>query len=150
MPTTIQFYHLLHTPLMRALPKLMEKMLEQNGRAVVLTDSPASAQALSDALWANDPASFLPNGTARDAMPEEQPIYITWTPENPNGATVLVVTDGSQPEGVDAYGKVLDMFDGTDPAAVAAARTRWSAYKQAGHTLSYIKQQPGGGWKAEA
>lgn len=149
MTTSVQFYHLLHTPLERALPKLMEKMLETGAKAVVLTDSQSSALALSDALWASDPASFLPHGTAKDAHPESQPIYLTWTQENPNGADILVVTDGSQIEGVANYRKLLDMFDGNDPEAVAKARVRWGAYKDAGFGMSYIKQQPGGGWKAE-
>jgi len=150
MTTSIQFYHLLHTPLARALPKLMEKMLEQQGRAVVMASSERAAQQLADALWTSDPASFLPNGTAKEPHRESHPIYITWKSENPNGADILVVTDGSTPEDLSPYRKLLDMFDGTDPEAVAAARRRWAQYKEAGHALSYIKQQPGGGWKAEA
>jgi DNA polymerase-3 subunit chi len=148
--TTIQFYHLLHTPLARALPKLMEKMLEQNSRAVVLTGSQSVAQALADALWAGDPASFLPNGMANEGNKESQPIYITWKAENPNDADVLVITDGSQIDDFEGFRKVLDMFDGANPQEVAKARERWTAYKDAGHDLTYIKQQPSGGWKAEA
>lgn len=147
---SIQFYHLLHTPLPRALPKLMEKMLASGSKAVVLTGSQASASALSDALWSYDPASFLPHGTAAEAHPESQPIYVTWKTENPNGADVLVITDGSQHDAFEGYGKVLDMFDGSDAECVAKARQRWATYKEAGHQLTYIKQQPGGGWKAEA
>ena len=147
--TSIQFYHLLHTPLVRALPVLMEKMLERGSRAVVLVESQSAAQALADALWTHDASGFLPNGTAAEASPESQPIYITWKQENPNNADILVVTDGSAIEGVEDFAKLLDMFDGNDPESVARARTRWAAYKTSGHTLHYYKQQPGGGWKAE-
>jgi DNA polymerase-3 subunit chi len=38
------------------------------------------------------------------------------------------------------------MFDGNDPAAVEAARQRWSAAKSAGHSLTYW-QQTGAGWE---
>jgi DNA polymerase-3 subunit chi len=38
------------------------------------------------------------------------------------------------------------MFDGNDPAAVAAARDRWRAAKAAGHALTYWQQTDRGGW----
>ncbi|MEK9645835.1 MAG: DNA polymerase III subunit chi, partial [Alphaproteobacteria bacterium] len=99
--TDISFYHLVHTPLERALPKLMEKVLESGARAVVRTGSSERAEAVSGALWTFDPASFLPHGTARDGSPEEQPIWITPDDENPNGANILVLTDGMQASGFD-------------------------------------------------
>ena len=30
---------------------------------------------------------------------------------------------------------------------VAAARTRWTAYKDAGHAVKYWQQKPEGGWE---
>lgn len=149
MATTIQFYHLLSTSRARAVPKLMEKMLSSGQRAVLLLGSDAELKAMSDALWANDPASFLPHGTARDGHTSEQPIYLSLTDENPNGAQILCVLDGSLPASVTNYSKLLDVFDGNSEAETAAARTRWAHYKAAGFALQYIKQQPGGGWKVE-
>ncbi len=145
--TDISFYHLVHTPLERALPKLMEKVLESGARAVVRTGSSERAEAVSGALWTYDPASFLPHGTARDGSPEEQPIWITPDDENPNGANILVLTDGMQASGFDGYDRCLEMFDGRDDEAVAAARTRWSKYKADGHTLTYWQQTESGGWE---
>jgi DNA polymerase III subunit chi len=40
----------------------------------------------------------------------------------------------------------LDLFDGNDEAALAAARRRWAAAKAAGHALSYW-QQGARGWE---
>jgi DNA polymerase-3 subunit chi len=48
------------------------------------------------------------------------------------------------------YEKFLDMFDGTDAAQLEAARKRWSAYKEAGHSLVYWKQNAKGGWEEGA
>ena len=148
--TEIQFYHLLTTPMHRALPKLMEKALASGGRSVVLVNAEAVAEQLDQALWDYDPNRFLPHGTMKDPQPERQPIYITTRAENPNGATILVVTDGSQCEQFDGFHKVLDLFDGHDEQAVTQARTRWQAYKDAGLRLNYIQQQKGGGWKSMA
>ncbi len=148
--TTIQFYHLRSTTRERAVPKLMEKALQTGSRVVVIANSDASLKTLSEALWVNDPASFLPHGAAKDAMAAEHPIVLTLADVNPNNADILCVLDGVSPESLPSYAKVLDVFDGSNDDEVASARARWTRYKDAGHKLQYVKQQPGGGWKIEA
>lgn len=150
MATTVQFYHLLSTSRERAVPKLMEKALASGSKVVMLLDSDSALKSMSDALWTSNPDGFLPHGTAREPHAADQPILLTLTDSNPNGADILCVLDGSMPESVSQYSKLLDVFDGNDDTAVAAARARWSAYKERGFALNYVKQQPGGGWKIEA
>jgi DNA polymerase-3 subunit chi len=147
--TTISFYHLLSTSRERAVPKLMEKALASGAKVVMLAGSDAVLKSMSDALWSNDAASFLPHGGARDGHKEQQPIYLTLTDENPNGAEILCILDGSTPASLTTYTKVLDVFDGSNEDEVAAARERWKAYKAQGLALQYVKQQQGGGWKIE-
>lgn len=146
----IQFYHLLSTPLERALPKLMEKALAAGLRGVVVADSEESLRQMDEALWSADAASFLPHGTAKDDAPQRQPIYLSLTEENPNAANMLVLTGGSLPEDAGAYERVLDVFDGHDPQALQAARERWKTYKETEHELQYIQQQKDGSWKRQA
>lgn len=148
--TDISFYHLLHTPLERALPKLMEKVRDSGARAVIRTGSAERTESICGVLWTYDPASFLPHGTARDGNAAEQPIWITPDDENPNGATILVLTDGMTSSRVAAFDRCLDMFDGRDDSAVSAARERWSAYKSDGHSLAYWQQTQAGGWEKKA
>jgi DNA polymerase-3 subunit chi len=147
--TTISFYHLLSTSRERAVPKLMEKALASGAKVVILSSTEAQLKTMSDALWSNDAASFLPHGGARDGHAQEQPIYLTLADENPNGAEILCILDGSTPASLTTYTKVLDVFDGSNEEEVAAARTRWAAYKAQGLALQYVKQQPGGSWKIE-
>lgn len=147
--TTIQFYHLLSTSRERAVPKLMEKALASGARMVMILDGDAALKTMSDALWSNDPAGFLPHGGPRDGHAAKQPIYLTLVDENPNAAEVLCVLDGSLPASAPTYKKLLDVFDGNDAEAVTRARTRWAHYKAQGFALQYVKQQPGGGWKVE-
>jgi len=147
--TTVQFYHLLSTTRERALPKLMQKALASGSRVVMLMNDDATLKRISDALWSNDPASFLAHGSPRDGHAQEQPIYLTLTDENPNNADILCVLDGALPESVGTYAKLLDVFDGSNEEEVAAARQRWAHYKTQGYALQYVKQQPGGGWKIE-
>lgn len=149
MTTSIQFYHLLHTPLERALPKLLERVLSQGSRALVRTGSEAEAEKLCELLWTFDPAGFIPHGTKKDGRENEQPIFLTASHDNPNGADILILTDGSSAEDAASFTKVLDMFDGTDDAAVLSARGRWKSYKDLGVELTYYKQQPSGGWEKQ-
>jgi len=148
--TRIGFYHLTRWPLEQALPRLLEKVLASGLRAVVLAGSPERVQALSDRLWTYQPDSWLPHGCARDGEAASQPVWLTHEDENPNGATVLVACDGAVPQAVEGFARCLDMFDGTDPQAVAAARTRWKRWKEEGHVLAYYQQSESGGWVEKA
>ncbi len=145
--TQIGFYHLLHTPLEAALPRLLSKALDQGMRALVMAASPERVKTLDGALWTYDQNSFLPHGTAKEGRPEEQPVYLTSHEENPNGASLLVLTDGVEHGSVGAFERCLDMFDGNDAQAVAAARDRWKRLADAGHDLTYDQQSDQGGWE---
>lgn len=144
--TEIRFYHLRTTALERALPQLLEKILGRGDRAVVMAGSPERVAALDTALWTYDDRSFLPHGSKRDGFAEEQPIWLTVAPENPNGAKVLVLADGAVAE-VGGWPMVLEIFDGNSDDAVAAARERWKVHKAAGHELTYWKQDEQGRWE---
>ena len=148
--TEIGFYHLQRTPLEKALPRLLAKALDAGMRAVVVAGSNERVEALDAALWTFDQGSFLPHGTADDGNADQQPVFLTTVEENPNGATLLVCTDGVEPAFLDSFQRCLDLFDGNDEAAVEAARERWRRLKEAGHDLAYWQQTPQGGWEKKA
>jgi len=142
----IAFYHLSSTPLERSLPKLLERARTQGHRIVVRAASPERVEHLSTTLWTYEEASFLPHGSARDGNTAVQPIWLTNSSENPNGASLLVVVDGVEPEDVGSYARCADLFDGNDAGAVEAARARWRRAREAGHALTYW-QQTASGWE---
>ena len=86
----------------------------------------------------------------RMATPKPSPVWLTTEDENPNGAQVLFLTDGTDTERLADYALCADLFDGTDDAAVTAARSRWSARKEAGHEVTYWRQTESGGWEQAA
>jgi len=129
------------------LPLLLEKVLARGDRAVVMASSDERVAALDSALWTYDDRSFLPHGTVRDGNAEEQPVWLTSSDENPNGAKVLVLTDGAAAADLSAWTLVLEIFDGNSDDTVAAARARWKAHKDAGHALTYWKQDGQGRWE---
>ena len=145
--TDIAFYHLQGSSLESALPKLLEKTLEAGKRAVVMAGSEDRVEALNGVLWTFQQDSWLPHGSPRDGNAEAHPVWLTIDDENPNGAAFLFLTDGATSANVGDYERCFELFDGNDPAAVEAARGRWSGYKDAGHALTYWQQSETGRWE---
>jgi DNA polymerase-3 subunit chi len=142
----IGFYHLLSTPLDRALPRLLERARAQGYRILVRAASAERIEHLNALLWTYDEASFLAHGSARDGNPASQPIWLSAGQDNPNDAAMLVLVDGIEAEDLASFARCADFFDGNDPAAVAAARERWRRAAASGHTLTYW-QQTEAGWE---
>lgn len=145
---SVQFYHLTSSPLERALPKLLEKALAAGFMSQVAVGSDEMAEQLNQLLWTYDPNSFLPHGTKKDGHAAEQPVLLVTEIEAEHPAKALFVTDGRMPQGAEKFERILDIFDGGNPEAVAAARQRWTAYKNAGHGVSYMQQTENGWQKA--
>lgn len=146
--TEIGFYHLTRSDLRHALPQLLARTLAANKRALVLCPDAGTVTTLDQALWqADDP--WLPHGTPADGDADMQPIWLATDDAAPNAATFLFLVTGATTPRLDAFERVFDLFDGNDEAAVAAARTRWTAGKDAGHALTYWQQGPRG-WENKA
>lgn len=146
----VSFYHLLREPLERALPKLLEKALERDMRAVIRCTDPDRLNTLNRLLWTYDQGSFLPHGSEADGHADLQPVYLTLKDENPNGANLLVLVDGAESPSLEHYDRCLDLFDGNDDGAVAAARERWKKVKRSGFPATYWRQSETGKWEKQA
>lgn len=147
--TEVSFYHLERSSLEAALPKLLEKVLAAGLKAVVKLGSGERAEALNAHLWTYEQGSFLPHGAAADGSAAEQPIWLTAGDDNPAGASVLVLADGAESGLMAGFDRCLEMFDGRDDAALAAARAHWKAYKDQGFALTYLRQTAAGGWEKQ-
>ena len=143
----VGFYHLLHSPLERALPKLLEKVLERGHRAIVLAGSNERVEILNTILWTYEENSWLPHGSASDGPPEAQPIFLTAEEENLNGADVLVTVDNRNPTKTQGFVRIIDMFEGQSDDLVLDARRRWQNYKDLGFKMIYWQQSETGNWE---
>lgn len=148
--TEIRFYHLQYQALEQALPALLNKALGTGKRIVVKASDKARVKALNEQLWTYRPDSFLPHGSADDGFSSDQPVYLTYEDENPNGAAVLILTDGAKSAIMDQFDLCCEMLNGRDDAQVKAARGRWKAYQEAGHDITYWQQSDTGGWEKKA
>jgi DNA polymerase-3 subunit chi len=136
-------------PLERVLPSLLERTLERGWRAVVQSASTERLEALDLALWTYTDESFLPHGTARDGNPDVQPIFLTTSDDNPNGAGVRFLVDGAEAASFENMARLVYLFDGRDPEATGKARQQWQAAKAAGCTVTYWRQSESGRWEKQ-
>ena len=149
--TEIRFYHLTRRSLEEVLPVMLERTLVRDGkRAVVMAGSAERVEHLNAHLWTYNDRGFLPHGSQADGAAELQPIWLTDSDENPNGSTVLFLTDGAVSNAVEDYDLVCTLFDGRDADAVARAREQWRAYQAGDHDLTYWQQTDAGGWQQKA
>ncbi len=146
----VTFYELIATSCEKTLPRILEKVYESGLKAVVRTTS-ERLKAIDAAMWTYTTMGFLPHGSMRD--PSEflthQPIWLTAAEDNPIDATVLVMT--TQVYATDAHGdafeRLVDIYDGNDPASVQTARERMISYKTAGNEVELWKQTLKGTWE---
>jgi DNA polymerase III subunit chi len=148
--TEILFYHLKGQRLEQVLPPLLQKSLERGWRVVVQASSEERVDALDAHLWTWRDDAFLPHGTCRDSEAAEQPIVLTASGENPNGAAVRFLVDGANLiADVTNYQRIVLLFDGDDPEAVEIARARWSDAKTSGAEVTYWKADENGRWQRQ-
>lgn len=144
--TELLFYHLQSQPLERVLPSLLERSLDRGWRVIIQCASEERVEALDAHLWTFRDESFLPHGTHKDSA-ADQPVLLTIHDDNPNRASVRFLLDGTPvPPDANAYERVVLLFDGGDPDAVAAARERWKAAKAEGLAVTYWQADEQGRW----
>lgn len=146
----IWFYHLERSTLEQVLPGLLEKTRERGWRALVRAADERLIDEIDERLWTWRDDSFLPHGLASGADAERQPILLTDSSENPNGAQALFIVDGSELGDTKGFERCFIIFDGRDETALAGARVRWKSLKDQGAELAYWKQSPDGRWEKAA
>jgi len=146
--TEVLFYHLQRQPLERVLPTLLEKSLERGWRVLVQAATEERVEALDAHLWTYRDDAFLPHGTHKESATALQPVLLTVNDDNPNGAQVRFLIDGAPvPADAETYQRIVLLFDGEDPDAVATARSRWTEAKARGFDVTYWQTDEQGRWK---
>jgi DNA polymerase-3 subunit chi len=146
--TEVLFYHLQGGTPETVLPTLLEKSLERGWRVAVQAGSDERIEALDAHLWVYRDDSFLPHGSYREGTAAQQPILLTLGEDNRNNASVRFLIDGvAVPADASAYARLVLLFDGDDPDAVAAARLHWTRSKAQGFEVTYWQQSAQGRWE---
>lgn len=145
--TEIWFYHLERSSLDDVLPGLLDRTLGRGWRALVKASDRRRLEDLDERLWSWRDDAFLAHGLADEPHAERQPILLSESGENLNGAQALFIVDGSDLGPTQGYSRCFILFDGRDEAATQAARGRWKALREAGANLAYWKQDGDGRWE---
>lgn len=143
----VRFYHLIGSKAAQVVPKLLEKTLQRDKRALVKLPDEDAVQTWNEALWKYEQGAFLPHGSIQDPDPDTQPIFLTHVDENPARAEYLFLIDGADCQDLEAFDMTAILFDGADEGAVGWARGRWKQLRETALALSYWQQDATGRWQ---
>ena len=146
----IWFYHLERSSLDQVLPTLLEKTIERGWRAMIKSSHSHRLDEVDETLWTFRDDSFLPHGRADQPYAERQPVLLSETGENLNGAQALFIVDDAELGGTEGFERCFIIFDGRDEPALHYARGRWRALKGQGANLAYWRQTDEGRWEKAA
>ena len=143
----IDFYQLAGTPPEQVIAVLAEKVLETNGRLLVLADDETFLARLDRMLWDQGPTSFLPHGVAGGADDARQPILLSNSPDAPNQARNMLIADGNWREAALTYDRSFYLFD---DATLEGARLAWKLLSGRSGVERRYWAQEGGKWVRKA
>lgn len=146
----IWFYHLERSTLDQVLPTLLEKTLERGWRALVKASVEHRLDEIDEKLWTYRDDGFLAHGRADQPHAERQPVLLSESGENLNGAQALFIVDDAELGVTEGFERCFIIFDGRDEPALHHARARWKALKGQGADLAYWRQNDEGRWEKAA
>jgi DNA polymerase-3 subunit chi len=150
--TTVMYYELNITPMEKVLPQLLLKMLSANEdgsnqpehRAMVLAESSARVDELNTMLFTFSTNKFIPHGTAKDGFADRQPVWITDSSDNANGAKNLFITHLNPVDFIGNFSKCVRFFDGSNPIQTEAAKKLIANDTAAGMNTQHWRQTKSG------
>jgi len=118
----VDFYQLAGTPSEQIIASIAEKVLDTDGRLLIVADDEAYLAKLDRILWDQGAGSFLPHGLAGGSDDSRQPILLSTSPDAPNQARNMLIADGAWREAALTYDRSFYLFD---DATLEGARLAW-------------------------
>jgi DNA polymerase-3 subunit chi len=118
----VDFYQLAGTPAEQVIASIAEKVLDADGRLLIVADDEGLLARLDRLLWDQGSTSFLPHGLAGGADDARQPILLTTSADAPNQARNMLIADGNWREAALTYDRSFYLFDNS---TLEAARLAW-------------------------
>ena len=139
----VRFYQLTSTAIGKALPKLLEKIHEQGQRILVLCKSEEEVKSLNASLWTYHPTSFLPHGTEKEGVPEEQPIWLSTKIDMLNEPTACVTTFPKDLKELSSFQTVIYFFEEAQKEGFVSL---WKEIQKTKKDTILWVQDPKGAW----
>ncbi len=118
----VDFYQLAGSPAERVIASIADKVLEQDGRLLIVAEDEPYLARLDRMLWDQSPTSFLPHGLAGGTDDARQPILLSTSPDAPNLARNMLIADGQWRDAVLSYDRGFYLFDSS---TLEGARLAW-------------------------
>ena len=118
----VDFYQLAGSPAEQVIATLAEKVLDADGRLLIIAEDEAQLARLDRLLWDQGATGFVPHGIAGGADDARQPILLSTSPDAPNQARNMLIADGLWRDAALTYDRSFYLFD---DAAVEDARLAW-------------------------
>jgi DNA polymerase-3 subunit chi len=118
----VDFYQLAATAPDQVIASIAEKVLETDGRLLIVAEDEGFLTRLDRILWDQGKASFLPHGLVGGADDARQPILLSTSPDAPNQARNMLIADGSWREAALTYDRSFYLFDDN---TLESARLAW-------------------------
>ncbi len=137
----VDFYQLTRDPAEKVLPAIAQRILDNNGRLLIVSDDAGQLDAISAALWTARADSFLAHAKAGEGDDALQPILLSQDTDAPNGAKFVALADGHWRAVTADFERVFYIFP---PEQTDNARSAWRTLGD-GVERRYWKQD-GGKW----
>jgi len=118
----VDFYQLAGTPPEQVIASLAGRVLEADGRLLIVAEDEALLARLDRILWDQGSTSFLPHGLAGSADDARQPILLSTGLDAPNQARNMLIADGKWRDAALSYDRGFYLFD---DSTLQAARLAW-------------------------
>jgi DNA polymerase-3 subunit chi len=119
--------------------RLIEKAYQNGQFCYVLMDSLAEAQTLDDMLWTFRVGSFIPHQILTNAPPDiVSQVLIGIENAPPAWRNIIFNLSKQLPINWESSTRILEILDNSESTKIAG-RARYSAYKQAGATITTHK-----------
>lgn len=119
----LDFWQVTDDPVEKVVALIARRAVGEGQRVLVVSADAQQRAAISLALWQAGPESFLANGEADAPGADRQPILLSPEPVVANGASHVILADGTFRD-CSGFARVFLLFP---PDAAPAARTAWRA-----------------------
>ena len=144
----VDFYHLTATPLARALPQIVARVVTGGGRLLIVSASEEQRAELDRILWTFAPASFLPHAILGAGDDDGQPILIASNVVGANHARFIALVDGEWRDDALGFDRAFHFFDDD---RIREARVAWKDLADSQDVQRrYWKQDDAGRWEQAA
>tara|TARA_B100000683_G_scaffold50499_1_gene47963 strand:- start:155 stop:604 length:450 start_codon:yes stop_codon:yes gene_type:complete len=143
----VYFYHLTHTRLEVALPKILERALSAEWSVELRIGMERDEETISDAIWKGPDESFLPNCLEDSDKLQDHPIVLSKSSLSEVRDCLIVIDQVNLKENeVIKFKRVCLLFDAKNEVELTNARKTWKSLSNAGvNTVYWAEDQ--GTWK---